>query len=192
MTRMPPPPTLRTGDLEIRLAEEVDADDVAAYYVANRAHLTPWEPTRPAGFYTVGFWRLQAHRNHEDYNRGSAVRFFIFHRREPGVVGYISFTNITRGAAHFCFLGYSLAEKRQGQGIMTRAIGEAVRWAFADLNLHRVMANHMPRNTRSAKLLARLGFEREGFAKEYLLINGRWEDHVMTALVNPNWQPETA
>ncbi|TND51068.1 30S ribosomal protein S5 alanine N-acetyltransferase, partial [Aeromonas dhakensis] len=34
-------------------------------------------------------------------------------------------------------------------------------------------------------LLERLGFEREGYAKEYLMINGRWEDHILTSRLNP-------
>jgi ribosomal-protein-alanine N-acetyltransferase len=46
------------------------------------------------------------------------------------------------------------------------------------------MANYMPGNERSARLLERLGFEREGYAKAYLNIAGRWQDHVLTALVN--------
>jgi ribosomal-protein-alanine N-acetyltransferase len=47
------------------------------------------------------------------------------------------------------------------------------------------MANHVPRNERSARLLARLGFEREGYAKRYLQIAGTWEDHVLTAKTRP-------
>ncbi|MDQ1883749.1 30S ribosomal protein S5 alanine N-acetyltransferase, partial [Aeromonas salmonicida] len=27
-------------------------------------------------------------------------------------------------------------------------------------------------------------FEREGYARDYLMINGRWEDHILTALLN--------
>ncbi|KFN17466.1 hypothetical protein JM66_20365 [Aeromonas bestiarum] len=38
---------------------------------------------------------------------------------------------------------------------------------------------------RSGALLERLGFEREGLARDYLMINGRWEDHVLTARLNP-------
>jgi [ribosomal protein S5]-alanine N-acetyltransferase len=53
----------------------------------------------------------------------------------------------------------------------------------ADL-LSRIMANHRPENTRSANLLAKLGFEREGLARAYLRINGAWADHVLTSLIN--------
>jgi ribosomal-protein-alanine N-acetyltransferase len=47
------------------------------------------------------------------------------------------------------------------------------------------MANHMPTNTRSDKLLRLLGFEREGYARAYLKISGHWEDMVLNALINP-------
>ncbi|WP_416995596.1 hypothetical protein [Aeromonas salmonicida] len=38
---------------------------------------------------------------------------------------------------------------------------------------------------RSGTLLEHLGFEREGYARDYLMINGRWKDHILTALINP-------
>lgn len=64
------------------------------------------------------------------------------------------------------------------------ALDALVAYAFGALGLHRVMANHLPDNERSAKLLARLGFEVEGLAKNYLFINGAWRDHVLTARTN--------
>jgi ribosomal-protein-alanine N-acetyltransferase len=48
------------------------------------------------------------------------------------------------------------------------------------------MANYMPENERSANLLKKLGFEREGFARSYLKIAGRWRDHVLNSLLNPD------
>jgi ribosomal-protein-alanine N-acetyltransferase len=58
---------------------------------------------------------------------------------------------------------------------------------FGLMGLHRIMANHMPSNLRSAKLLQSLGFEREGVARSYLQIAGQWEDMVLNALVNPKY-----
>ena len=78
-----------------------------------------------------------------------------------------------------------MAHRYEGQGYMRRIVSHAIDYAFNTLKLHRVMASHMPANTRSAGLLQSLGFEREGYAREYLLINGRWEDHVLNALINP-------
>jgi len=56
--------------------------------------------------------------------------------------------------------------------------------------MHRIMANYMPHNARSGDLLARLGFQKEGYAKDYLLIDGRWQDHVLTSLTAPDWTVE--
>ena len=86
-------------------------------------------------------------------------------------------------------MGYNLAEAQQGKGYMTEAVRVAIKYVFEELNLHRVMANYMPHNQRSGNLLKRLGFVVEGYAKEYLLINGRWEDHIQTSLINYNWKP---
>ncbi|MDZ7185229.1 hypothetical protein U4005_19255, partial [Escherichia coli] len=55
--------------------------------------------------------------------------------------------------------------------------------------LVRTFPNYMPHNKRSGDLLARLGFEKEGYAKDYLLIDGQWRDHVLTALTTPDWTP---
>lgn len=64
-------------------------------------------------------------------------------------------------------------------------------FAFGTLRLHRIMANYLPHNTRSGAVLSRLGFKREGYAEAYLFINGKWQDHILTPLVNPeNVAPE--
>jgi ribosomal-protein-alanine N-acetyltransferase len=93
-----------------------------------------------------------------------------------------------RGALHGATLGYGLSAQHQGQGYMTEAGQRLVAYAFDDLNLHRLMANYMPHNQRSANVLKRLGFAIEGIARDYLFINGQWQDHVLTSLVNPSWQ----
>jgi ribosomal-protein-alanine N-acetyltransferase len=49
------------------------------------------------------------------------------------------------------------------------------------------MAGYVPHNIRSAAVLRRAGFTVEGYARDYILINGRWEDHILTAITNPDW-----
>jgi ribosomal-protein-alanine N-acetyltransferase len=29
----------------------------------------------------------------------------------------------------------------------------------------------------------------EGYARDYLYINGCWEDHILTSRTNPDWKP---
>ena len=81
-----------------------------------------------------------------------------------------------------------MAEAEQGKGYMTEGLKSAIDYVFQELNLHRVMANYMPHNQRSGNVLKRLGFVVEGYARDYLLINGKWQDHILTSLTNPHWQ----
>jgi len=72
---------------------------------------------------------------------------------------------------------------------MSEAVAKAIEYIFEKQKLHRIMANYMPSNERSARLLQKLRFVIEGHAKKYLLINGQWEDHILTSLTNENWLP---
>ncbi len=99
------------------------------------------------------------------------------------VLGVANLSNIVRGTLQACHLGYSLDREYEGRGLMQEALEALVTYAFEDLQLHRVMANYQPENVRSGRVLERLGFVREGYAPDYLHIDGAWRDHVLTALV---------
>jgi ribosomal-protein-alanine N-acetyltransferase len=68
---------------------------------------------------------------------------------------------------------------------MREALQATIEYVFDVMRLHRVQANYVPENRRSAALLEHLGFVREGLARDYLFINGAWRDHVLTARLNP-------
>lgn len=120
---------------------------------------------------------------------GSSYRFAISRNDANGaraeIIGWISFTNIVRGIFQACNLGYKLAEDAQGHGYMTEAGRAGIDFVFGTLRLHRIMANYLPHNDRSSAVLSRLGFEKEGYAKNYLFIDGKWQDHILTSLLNP-------
>jgi ribosomal-protein-alanine N-acetyltransferase len=135
-------------------------------------------------------WRKVLRLREKDRREGRGVFLHLFLRGDPRtIVGHASLSNIVRGAFQAAHLGYALRKEHEGRGLMTEALGAILPYAFRRLRLHRVMANHMPSNRRSARVLKRLGFRREGLARDYLRIAGRWEDHVLTSLVNPRWKP---
>ena len=176
--------------LVLRLLEPGDVPAVVAFHVANAGHLAPTSPERRPDFFTDAHWRRQVALDGEDAAHDWAVRLFLFPKDALGsVVGQLSLNNIVRGAAFWCDLGYALAADRQGQGLMAEAVLAAVRFAFDDLALHRVRAAYLPTNERSGRLLRRLGFVVEGYARDYLLIQGRWQDQILVGLTNPEWQP---
>jgi len=185
-----PLPRFETERLVVRTSVEDDVPEIVRYFTENREHLRPFEPARPPSFYEERFWRAQVRQSQVDYHGDRAVRLFLFQKRAPhGVIGTASFTRVERGVAQSCSLGYGLAAAAQGQGFMYEALRPALEFMFDTLRMHRVEANYMPHNRRSGALLRRLGFVVEGYARDYLLINSRWEDHVLTSLTNPRWEP---
>jgi ribosomal-protein-alanine N-acetyltransferase len=176
-----------TRRLLLRVPVRADAARMLAYVKENRAHLEPWEPLRPDSYYTLRYWKADVASAQEELRQGTALRLALLFRDDPSgpVVGVANFRNVVRGAFQACTLGYSLDHRHQGRGLMGEALEAATGFLFGAWGLHRIMANYIPRNERSGRLLERLGFVREGYAKGYLRIAGVWEDHVMTALVNP-------
>jgi ribosomal-protein-alanine N-acetyltransferase len=182
-------PLLHGPRVTVRLARPGDADAVAAYYRANEAHLAPFESPKPGTFFTAAWWREEAEERRREFHADRSLKTLLFDRADDRtVLGVANLTGFVRGAFHAAYVGYSLDERHQGRGLMHEGLSLLIDYAFGELNLHRIMANHMPRNDRSARVLARLGFVREGLARAYLFLNGVWEDHVLTARTNPTWR----
>jgi [ribosomal protein S5]-alanine N-acetyltransferase len=177
---------IETERLIIRLPQVADVPEVIRYYGDNRDHLKPFSPTFAPDFLDDAVWLEQVRVRAHELAAGESFRAFLFARPEPEqIVGNLNLTQVHRGAFQSCVLGYNLASDAQGKGYMTEAVSGAVAFAFGKWGLHRVAANYMPRNARSAAVLQRCGFRVEGHAPAFLLINGRWEDHVLTAITNP-------
>lgn len=177
---------IETERLILRLLEPEETGLMVDYYTENREHLGPWEPARPEEFYSAEYWRKEIIKRQNEFYTGLGMRLAIFLKELPQgpIVGVCNFTEIMRGVFRACFLGYSIHHKYQGRGIMYEAINAAADFMFNTFKLHRIMANYMPRNERSGKLLEKLSFTVEGYARDYLKINGKWEDHILTAKIN--------
>lgn len=175
--------SIETERLRITTPEPSAAARVCAFYGANRAHLEPWEPARPPGFYTEAFWQRRLAANRDELANGVSLRLFVELRGDASIIGTCNFSNLISGAFRAGYVGYALAEDRQDQGYMAEALEATLPYAIERLGLHRVMANYQPSNERSGRLLSRLGFEIEGYARDYLFIDGAWRDHILTALV---------
>ncbi|MCR9628650.1 ribosomal protein S5-alanine N-acetyltransferase [Vibrio antiquarius] len=178
------------GDLLLRTAEIGDADMIAEYFQANREYLKPFEPKREEAFFSVNGWLQKLIKLNELHRMGLGYYCLLVRASSGEMLGTISFSNLSRFPFYSCNVGYSLAEKAQGHGYMRRGLTMACAYMFNVQKLHRIQAGYMPHNKRSESVLEHVGFNREGYAKDYLLINGEWQDHVLTSLINPNWQPE--
>jgi ribosomal-protein-alanine N-acetyltransferase len=161
---------------------------LAAFFQRNDRHLAPWDPPRPAGVMQAAYWESECERALQDYEDGAVVRWLMMPRDQPNaVIGRINFTQIVRGPFQSCMLGYAIDAAFEGQGLMREALEAAIEHVFASLRLHRIQASYIVDNRRSASLLKRLGFVREGLARNYLFINGAWRDHIVTAKLNKDF-----
>jgi ribosomal-protein-alanine N-acetyltransferase len=162
------------------------ADALPGYLERNRAHFAASGPRAPATF-TSERCRAALIEEEQQARAGSSVRLYLFPRGAPDapIIGNVSFTNIVRGVFQACHLGFRIDQDYQGHGLMREALTVSLAFAFNELGLHRVMANYRPENQRSGRLLRRLGFAVEGYARDYLLLDGQWRDHILTSLINP-------
>jgi ribosomal-protein-alanine N-acetyltransferase len=163
--------------------EHIDA--LLAYHRKNEKHLAKWEPARSPDFFTRIYWSSYVAAVQEDALAGRAHCFVATLRSSREIIASVNVTNIVHGVFECGILGYSVDEAHQGRGYGKEAVGEIVTWCFRMLGLHRIEANYQPSNERSGRLLRSLGFVEEGFAKDYLFIDGAWRDHVLTAKTRP-------
>ncbi len=187
---MPPPATLETERLVLRATDTALAASVADYLRRTRQPHARWNPPMHADFFTAQgqFERLGAAVAAEAANLQLGWYLTLRGGDPTWVIGHLRLSQIARGPFHNAMLGYAIDPEHEGQGLMREALDAALADAFgARVGLHRVQANVRPENQRSLALLERLGFVREGLARQYLFIDGAWRDHVMTARLNPHW-----
>jgi ribosomal-protein-alanine N-acetyltransferase len=171
---------------------ERDADAMARFAADNREHFAPWDPRRDDDYFTPAYWKRTIADDVARARDGIHIQLILIDREHPdsSIVGQCTLSGITRGVFQAAHLGYGLDHRFVGRGLMGEALRTVIDYAFYQMNLHRIMANTMPSNERSLRLLERLGFEREGYARNYLYLAGAWRDHVLMALTNTNWTQE--
>ncbi len=177
---------LSTTRLQIERLTESHVQRLHSYLVENRKHLEPWEPLRNEEYFTESSCLQRIRRSEDEHGAGVSLKLVAFKPDGNEIVGLCDFTNIVRGPFQACNVGYSIAQRQQGNGLMTEFLAASIEFVFDRLCLHRVMANYMPENKTSARVLEKLQFEVEGYAKSYLKIAGNWRDHVLTSKINPS------
>ncbi|MBV9586223.1 MAG: GNAT family N-acetyltransferase, partial [Alphaproteobacteria bacterium] len=171
----------------LRPPERSDYEEWASLRARSRNFLTPWEPSWPPDALSRTSFRARVGRYAEDWRIDQGYNFFIF-RHDEALVGGVGLSNIRRGVAETASLGYWTGEPYARQGLMTAALPLVLDFAFERLRLHRVEAACLPSNIPSRALLSRTGFQQEGYARNYLLIDGKWQDHLLFAILREDWR----
>jgi ribosomal-protein-alanine N-acetyltransferase len=187
---LPSPVHIETERLVLTMPARHEAPQMVDYFRRNQAHLAHWEPHYPDGFFTNAYWEKRLDDARQELIDDRSLRLVLFLRggSERRAIGVANFTAFVRLAFNCCNLGYSLDAEQSGQGLMQEALTASIQHIWSEIQLHRIQANYQPTNVRSGRLLERLGFEIEGYARNYLLIDGAFRDHILTSLSNPSWQ----
>jgi [ribosomal protein S5]-alanine N-acetyltransferase len=177
-----------TGDrVFLRPPERGDYEEWASIRARSRYFLAPWEPSWPADALSRASYRARIARYAEDWRTDQGYNFFIL-RADDVLTGGVGLSNLRRGVAETASLGYWIGEPHARQGLMTAALPLVLDFAFERLRLHRVEAACLPTNVPSRALLLRTGFQQEGYARNYLLIDGKWQDHLLFAILREDWR----
>jgi ribosomal-protein-alanine N-acetyltransferase len=182
-------PAISGERIVLRVPQASDFAEWAALRAASREFLTPWEPTWPADDLTRTSFRRRIKRYSEDQRSDLAYAFFVLRKSDNVLVGGLTLANIRRGCAQAGSLGYWMGAPYARQGYMTAAVSAVIPFAFGTLRLHRVEAACIPGNMASVKLLEKTGFKREGIARQYLCIDGIWQDHLLYARLKDDPAP---
>jgi len=174
-----PLPSVVGEGVSLRTPQVTDHAEWAALREHSREFLTPWEPTWPADDLSRSAFRRRIRRYTEDLRTDQSYAFLILRSADGRLVGGLTLANVRRGVAQAGSLGYWMGLPYVRQGYMTAAVRAVIPFAFGTLRLHRLEAACIPTNTASIRLLENTGFVREGYAREYLCINGIWQDHLL-------------
>ena len=181
---------LERNRVYLRFPVHRDWRNWAALRAESRDFLAPWEPTWAYDALTRGAFRRRLKMYKAEMRQGVTYSFLIFRRVDDVLLGGITLSNLRRGVAQSATLGYWIGSPHCNQGYMTDSLAATLEFAFSRIGLHRVEAACLPANEVSRRLLLRAGFREEGYAREYLRISGRWQDHQLFAILRDNLPSE--
>jgi [ribosomal protein S5]-alanine N-acetyltransferase len=178
-------PIIHTTRLRLRPFAASDAE--AIYRLQSNAHVLrywdspPWTDRSRADAF------IAACRKMEDEESGT--RFVIESRADRAFIGWCSmfrWNPVYRSLG----IGYCLDEPFWGMGYATEAVRAMLSWAYETLDLNRVEAELDTRNAASARVLEKLGFEREGHRREDCIVSGEVSDSWIYGLLKRDWKAD--
>ena len=174
---------IRGENIEIKVFVPGDEKDILSYYLKNKNYLKRFEPDREKDFYTLDTQKKNLIESYKDFLNGKNINFGIY--KNSKLIGKIQMSNIVIGVFKNAFVGYSIDEDEQGKGYMKEALNLVIKYAFEELNLHRLEASTLIDNLKSQMVLKACGFSELGINSSYLFINGKWRDHITFYRINP-------
>ena len=181
VSRSDSPPDIEGEGVFLRAPQMADFSEWSTLREQSRDFLARWEPEWPADDLTRAAFRNRLRRYAYEFQEDSGYSFLIFRTSDHALLGGVTLSNVRRGVAQSANLGYWVGAPYPRQGYMSAAVAALIPFAHGHLRLRRIEAACLPENAVSVRLLEKLGFQREGYARQYLCIAGKWQDHLLYA-----------
>ena len=173
---------IRTSRLVLRVPELSDAEALFSIFsdpeVMRYWSTPPWQNVQEA--------TARIERDRAALLNGSAVRLLLQPVEGGSILGAVTLLGFVANSRR-AEVGYLLSRQAWGKGLVHEALCGLLTYGFNNLSLRRVEADVDPRNERSAKVLERLGFVREGFLRERWLIGDEVSDTALYGLLAREW-----
>ena len=179
---------LQTKRLYLRTPHKKMLRVIVSFNNRNKDRFKVWEGELGKDYFTEMYQKRLIKAERKSQHRSDSLCFYIFEEMTNFLVGKISVYSIAFGNASNAVLGYKLDKDVEGRGYMKEALERVIEFMFDEVNLHRLEINLLERNVRSKNLAESLGFTLEGESKEFMEINGQWEDHLRYVLINKRWK----
>jgi [ribosomal protein S5]-alanine N-acetyltransferase len=171
------------GVVALRPVRLRDGRTWSAIRIRDERYLAPWEPSMPGGWaqrHAASEWPARWLQLRGAARRGAVLPFAI--TLDGRFVGQVMVGNIVREPLLSAYVGYWVDSSVAGRGVTTAAVALVVDHCFGRVGLHRLEATVRPENLASIRVLAKLGFRKEGLFRRYLDVDSAWRDHYCYAL----------
>jgi ribosomal-protein-alanine N-acetyltransferase len=173
--------SVRTPRLFVLPPKPGQGANYAAYYTANHDFHSQWIPNVAERYFDDGFWEDKITERKRLASEGREVHLLMWHY--DVLIGEIGITNIRQAPFYTAELNFSLDHQILRQALMLEALIPVIDQVSKKFNIHRFEARYVPRNERAGKTLRRVGFSVEGCCRGYAMVNGRWEDHILSSRI---------
>lgn len=178
-----PTPTLVTERLRLRPFAASDADDLFALQSDARVlefwDSPPWTDRAMIERFLGGCQAMA--------DEGTGGRVAVERTEDRAFIGWCTFNSFNPDFRSGS-LGYCFTAESWGHGYATEAAGAVLSWAFGAFDLNRVQAEADTRNAASARVLEKLGFQREGTLREDCIVDGVISDSWVFGLLRREWR----
>lgn len=171
--------TLKGETIYIRALEPNDLEFI--YEVEN--DLSIWEVSNTQTPYSRFLIRQYLENAQQDIYEAKQLRLAICQEQDFPAVGLIDLFDFDPKNNR---AGVGIVIKnneKRNQNIGSEALELIIKYSFYHLNLHQLYANIGVKNLASIALFTKFGFQKIGIKKDWLLINGVYQDEAIFQLI---------